>query len=491
MAAPVYFGVDAGTSMAKAAAFDERGEMITVAARAVPLLHPGAGRVEQDPEMIVASVHAVLAEVCASTGVHRPELVAITGQGDGCWLFDEHGVPVRTGISWMDGRAAGILREWESSGASDAIFGENGNVMFPGAPAPLLAWLDRNEPEVLERAQTAGYVKDLLLQRLTGVRATDATDASLPFGALNTHPEAVVEDYSTAVLEHTGLRHLARLLAPVHRPLPTGRLTDFGAGATTLEPGTPIVAGPYDIPACAIGAGTIGPGDGLLIVGTTLACSVLTDRIDLSGPPAGMTVTMPEPGRWLRVMAAMVGTASLDWVLGTLGLRLEALNGLLEESPPGANGVQVLPYLAPSGERAPFVDPGARAQFSGVSLTTTRGDLVRGLCEGLAYAARSCFDAAGLTGDIYVCGGGSQSAAWLRIFASVLGRPLFLARAGEVGARGAVLAAAAAIGRPLDAEVWTGGQEVVEPLPADVESYQVGYARFGDILAAARPLWSR
>jgi erythritol kinase len=487
---PLYIGVDAGTSMAKAAAFDEGGKMITVASRPVPLQHPGPGRVEQDPEVIVRSVQTVLAEVCASTGVRRPELVAITGQGDGCWLFDEHAVPVRAGISWMDGRAGGIVRDWETSGICDAIFAENGNMMFPGAPAPILAWLDQHEPEVLARASTAGYLKDLLLQHFTGVRATDSSEASLPFGALNIDPDGPLDDYSAAVLQHTGLSHRAGLLAPVQRPLPTGNLTASGAGTSTLLPGTPIVAGPYDIPACAIGAGRLGPGDGLLIVGTTLACSVLIDRVDLSGPRAGMTITMPDPGRWLRVMAAMVGTASLDWALGMLDVRFEALNDLLEQTPAGSNGVQVLPYLAPSGERAPFVDPAANAQFSGISLTSTRDDLIRGLCEGLAYAARSCFDAAGLTGDVYVCGGGSQSPAWLRIFASVLGRPLFLARTGEVGARGAVLAAAAATGRSLDAELWTGPLETVHPVAADVQLYHDGYERFGELLAAARPLWS-
>ena len=484
--APVWIGIDIGTSMAKAAAFDSTGELIAVASRPVPLLHPGPARVEQDPEVIVGSTAAVIAEVCATLGVHRPELVAITGQGDGCWLFDQYGVPVRAAISWMDGRAAGILAEWTESGVCDAMFAENGNYMFPGAPAPILAWLDRHEPEVLDRTASAGYVKDLMLQRLTGLRATDATDASLPFGSL-----APDEDYSAEVLRLTGLGHRAGLLAPIGRPLPHAPLTAFGAGATTLEPGTPIVAAPYDIPACVIGSGILQPGDGLLIAGTTLACSVLTDSVDLSGVKAGMTITMPEPGRWLRVMAAMVGTASLDWALSILDIPFTALNSLLEQTPAGANGVEVLPYLAPSGERAPFVDPAARAQFTGLSLTSTRGDMVRALCEGLAYAGRSCFEAAGLTGDVYVCGGGAKSAAWMQIFASVLGRDVFLAREGEVGARGAVLAAAAALGRPLDAKVWTGPTTLVQPDPDQVPRYEAGYRRFQAQLRSAQQLWVR
>ena len=63
--------------------------------------------------------------------------------------------------------------------------------------------------------------------------------------------------------------------------------------------------------------------------------------------------------------------------------------------------------------------------------------MVRGVCEGLANAARHCFESSGLTGKVYVYGGGSRSQGWPQIFASVLNRPLLLARAGEVGARGA------------------------------------------------------
>ena len=94
-------------------------------------------------------------------------------------------------------------------------------------------------------------------------------------------------------------------------------------------------------------------------------------------------------------MPAMVGTASLDWVLRILGIEVSAVEGLLGTSPPGANGVNVLPYLATSGERAPFVDPLAAGSISGMRLTTNRDDIVRAVCEGLAYTARHCFESAG------------------------------------------------------------------------------------------------
>jgi sugar (pentulose or hexulose) kinase len=188
-------------------------------------------------------------------------------------------------------------------------------------------------------------------------------------------------------------------------------------------------------------------------------------------------------------MPAMVGTAALDWTLRTAGLRHDAIAGLLAGSPPGAGGARLLPYFAPSGERAPFVETKARAEFTGLSLETTPADLVRATCEGIAYAARHCLDAAGLTGELAVCGGGTRSEAWLRLFTDVLGRPIRIA-AGEVGARGAVLAAAERLGTPLETGAWTAAAARYEPDPRRAAFYAEGYADYLARVAAARERWA-
>jgi sugar (pentulose or hexulose) kinase len=208
-----------------------------------------------------------------------------------------------------------------------------------------------------------------------------------------------------------------------------------------LTAGIPVVAAPYDLPACAWGAGVTGVGDGLLIIGTTLACEVVVDAVDTTGEPCGLTLATRFDRRWLRAMPAMVGAAALDWVLALVGAGVDDLPGLLAASPAGAHGVTVLPFLAEAGERAPFVEPRARARVDGLHLATRPADVVRAAAEGIAYAARHCLSAAGLTGELVVCGGGAASGPWLQIFADVLGHPLRGLAGDEVGARGAVLAA--------------------------------------------------
>ncbi|KMS69438.1 erythritol kinase [Streptomyces viridochromogenes] len=470
----MYVGIDVGTSTVKAAAFDAEGRELAVASRPVGLaLHGGV--VEQDMEEIYEAVVAVLGEV-----THRApdpvELAGLTGQGDGVWLVDAEGRPVRAAASWMDGRAHELVDRWLADGTFETVFRRTGSAMFPGCPGPLLAWLDGHDPKALDAASAAVYCKDMVFQRLTGGRGatTDVSDASMPFLDPRTRT------YDNRVVELLGLTHRRGLLAPVSDPIATARTRGEG-----LPPGTRIANGPYDLPACARGAGVTSPGDGLLIVGTCLASLVATTDLDLTGEPAGLYINTDRPGHWLRAMPAMVGTAALDWVLSTTGVRHEEVDGLLAETPPGANGVRVLPYFAPSGERAPFVEPRLRAELTGVSLESTRADLVRATCEGIGYAARHCLQAAGLTGTLAVCGGGTRSPAWMRLLADVLGRPLRVVE-GEVGARGAVLAAAERYGVALDAEAWTRPTAVVEPDSGRAAYYAQGYEEHLARLSEAR-----
>ncbi|MGW7205900.1 FGGY family carbohydrate kinase [Streptomyces sp. NPDC054837] len=470
----MYVGIDVGTSTVKAAAFDGSGRELAVAARPVGLALHG-GFVEQDMDEVYGAVVAVLEEVTAR--VPGPvELAGLTGQGDGVWLVDAQGRPVRSAASWMDGRAHELVDRWLADGTFETVFRRTGSAMFPGCPGPLLAWLDSHDPKSLDAASAAVYCKDMVFQRLTGAAraTTDVSDASMPF----LDPRS--RTYDNRVVELLGLTHRRGLLPPVSDPVATAEARGEG-----LPAGTRVADGPYDLPACALGAGVTAPGDGLLIVGTCLASLVATGDVDLTGEPAGLYICTDRPGHWLRAMPAMVGTAALDWVLSTTGVRHEEVDGLLAKTPPGANGVRVLPYFAPSGERAPFVEPRLRAELTGVSLESTRADLVRATCEGIGYAARHCLEAAGLTGSLAVCGGGTRSPAWMRLLSDVLGRPLRVVE-GEVGARGAVLAAAERYGVELDAEAWTRPTSVVEPDPERVAYYAKGHEEHLARLTAAR-----
>ncbi|MDQ2653911.1 MAG: FGGY family carbohydrate kinase, partial [Chloroflexota bacterium] len=122
-------GVDAGTSVVKAVAFGDDGDVLRVAARPTRTLTPAPGHAEQDLEEVIAAVGEVVREVSAG---EAPLLVGITAQGDGLWLLDAEGWAVRPPILWSDARAAGVLAAWLRSGVADQGFRYCGSVLFPG-----------------------------------------------------------------------------------------------------------------------------------------------------------------------------------------------------------------------------------------------------------------------------------------------------------------------------------------------------------------------
>ena len=478
-------GIDLGTSVVKAAAFSDDGEILTHEGRRVKLYNPRPECSEQDIEETLDALGEVVRIVVDRTN-EPVEAVGLTGQGDGLWLLDERGRPVRRAMTWLDARANPIVEDWMASGVFEEHFRKNGSITFPGTPAALMTALSRSEPESLERAATAGYCKDVALQRLTGARATDVSDASEPFMDHSTR------DYDAEILELFGLEAYGHLLAPIDPyPGPMRPLNAEGARLTGLPDDTPVHNGPFDLPATAMGAGVDKLGDGVIIVGTTLACEVLTDRVDTSGEPGGQTLCAPEPDRWLRAMPAMVGTASMDLTLDLIGSKHTDIETFLAESPPGARGVRVLPFFSLSGERAPFVEPGARGQFFGMTLNTTRADVVRAVAEAVGYAARHCLEAAGLEGEISISGGGAESSAWRQVLADVLQKPVRIARRPEVGARGAAMAAMIAAGMDFDGSEWTRPEDYVQPTAELAELYEEGFNYYLESVEAARGLWGK
>lgn len=482
-------GVDVGTSVTKAQLIARDGRTTPAhEARSTVYTLPG-NRVEQDMDEVVGTVVTVVraaVEDAAQLDPDEPvEALALTGQGDGVWLRDADGRPVGRALSWMDGRAAPVLDRWTADGTVREVHRRTGAGMFPGAAGPLLAHLAEHEPERLAAADTAGYCVDAIVQRFTGVRTVSASDASVPF------LDVATRTYDEGALELCGLAPWRRLLP---EPAPPGALFELlpkVAAELGLPAGLPVSAGPFDIPACGFGSGLREPGDGNLIIGTTLACQVLTSDPEPPGDePAGMVLATPYPGRYLKVMPAMIGTAGLDWLLKMLGVRIEELDALLAQSPYGAGGVTALPFLSTSGERAPFVDARARGRLDGLSPLTGRADLVRALCESVAYSARHCLETLGVSAAVTACGGGARSGEWGRIFAGVLGRDLHV-REDAVGIRGAAQVAWSALGTPVDttAGEWGAAQRTVRADPEAIAFYEDGYAAYLAALASARAAW--
>jgi xylulokinase len=163
----------------------------------------------------------------------------------------------------------------------------------------------------------------------------------------------------------------------------------------------------------------------------------------------------------------------------------------------GRNRVFFLPYLM--GERSQINDTDARGAFIGMSMDTTRSELVQAVLEGVAFAIRDSFEVArslGLAIDrSRLCGGGARSPLWRRILANVLNIPLEVPQTEEgPGYGGAMLAM---VGTDAYASVQavcgalTSVADTVEPEPALAARYEDRYQRFRLIYPTMKALFPK
>jgi xylulokinase len=464
---------DIGTTVVKTVAFAADGRQLGLWRQPAAPRRPQALHAEQDMAALWQALGATLREAAASLG-EPVQAIAITGQGDGLWLVDAQGEPVGPAILWNDGRAGDIVAGWTAAGLTARGFDLFGGRSFAGAPHAILAWLSRHDPARLARARAMLSCSGYIFRRLTGHAAMDRSDASLPFLRLD---GTVAEE----VFELFGIEGARRLLPEI---LPdAGRaaaLPPAAAAALGLPAGIPVVLAPYDIACMAIGMGAVAHGQASAILGTTICAQVMLDAPDLATREIGINIAVF--GKTLRAFPTLGGCETIDWMAALLGLDAPGFDALAAGAPPGANGLLLLPYMSPAGERAPFFDQAASGALLGLKYPHTRADLARATLESLAFVVRDCLEAAG-TGptELRLCGGGARSDILCQIIADVTGIPVRRAADSEVGARGALIAARAVLHRTtlqlaVDRLVTLG--DAIAPAAANHAGYNGAFARF-------------
>lgn len=446
-------GIDAGSSVTKAAVFDDSGRQLGAGMHRVRLQRPNPGWSEIDPASAWDAAVAAIRAAMRDAGVTGEDIAAVglSAAMVGAWLCDEAGNALRPGINWEDSRAQEMLeaRVAEIPDFYHRIFLSDGCVLQQGCTLPLLMWLKKHEPEVLARAAFVFSCKDFLRMKLTGRAAADRTEAAVAPG------NAAARDRSPEMLELFGVADLVAKLPPAAESESIGgTVTPAAAEATGLLAGTPVAIGAGDVPCTVTGASALEPGMAMAVLGTTCMIGVVHDRPVFTPPDLGLLFTLPGE-RWYRAMVNVAGTLNLDWTVETLLPDMarrpdlyEQMEAMIAPLPIGSEGVVYLPYLSESGIIAPVVDADARAGFHGLAPRHGRPHMVRAVYEGVVLAFRDLYrELEGAGREILLTGGGARSPMWTQMIADALCASVLVPAGTEFGARGAALLAATAIGR--------------------------------------------
>nr|WP_298685019.1 FGGY-family carbohydrate kinase [uncultured Dongia sp.] len=502
--------VDAGTSVIKALVFDLAGNQIAAASKPNVYETRDGGAVEQDMARTWRDTVDVLRELTDKTPAlkDRAASLAITGQGDGTWLVDRDGQPVAPAWLWLDSRAADLVREHEASGVRRRMYAYTGCGLNACSQSAQMAWMQRYTPEILDKAVSAHHCKDWLYLGLTGRRATDVSEGVFTFGNFRTR------EYVPEILDWLEIANRRDLLPEiVDGSKMTHGLTAAAAKAIGLPIGLPVSLGAVDVVCTALGGGLYQPGQsvGCSIVGSTAMHMRYVPEaasLNLAAEPSGYTMSFPVAGAAAQMQSNMAATLNIDWIvdIGRDAARilgkdvsrpdaLAAFDALVLEARPHAEIYH--PYIHEAGERGPFVDAYARAQFIGLTHRTGFAELVRTVYDGLVLAARDCYTAMGqLPDEIRVAGGAKRSRALKTLLASGLGVPVRETAREEAGAAGAAMMAAVAIGAIPDMEravadwVTPTLRGTIAPDPALKARYDELFPIYLKTRQAMPPLWA-
>ena len=128
------------------------------------------------------------------------EVVSFSGQMMGAVLLDRSGAPVRPAIIWADTRSVAQTATLVDRVGMAEGYKITGHRLNPTYSLSKIMWVRDHEPEVFARARTVVLAKDFVAYRLTGVLATDPSDAS----STNAYDQAAGE-WSTELIEAADL----------------------------------------------------------------------------------------------------------------------------------------------------------------------------------------------------------------------------------------------------------------------------------------------
>ena len=488
-------GIDIGTSATKTVLFDENCRVIASASREYPLYQPQNGWAEQKPEDWRDAVTATLQAVVKKAAVPAEAIkgIGLSGQMHGLVMLDEKNEVIRPSIIWCDQRTAKECEEITEKIGAARLIEITANPALTGFTASKILWVRHHEPENYRRCRHILLPKDYVRFCMTGVFATEVSDAS-GMQLLDVPGRC----WSDEVLEKLDIDKA--LLAKVYEsPEVTGTLTPEFAARTGLSPETVVVGGAGDNAAAAVGTGIVEDGRAFTTIGTSGVVFAHTGspRIDPKGRVH--TFCCAVPGCWHVMGVTLAAGLSLKWFkenfAGDYTARAAAegadvydlMGRAAAEVSLGSNRLLYLPYLM--GERTPHLDPDCRGVFFGLSAIHTKPDLIRAVMEGVAYSLKDCNDILVEMGvhvqEMMACGGGGKSPLWRQMLADMYGCRVRTIKAQEGPALG--VAILAGVGAGIFPDVVTACRKFIaldktcEPDAAHGAYYQKGHALYREL----------
>jgi xylulokinase len=448
-------GVDVGTTGCKAIVFREDGVILGAAYREYPLLHPKPDWVELDPNQVWQATKESISEAVARAGSGDPvKALAVSSQGEAMTPIDRDGNVLANSIVSFDPRTAPQRDWWEQTWGKKRVFQITGMPLHTMYSLVKMQWIKENQPDVYSKAWKFLCYGDQTLYRLGGVPAIDYSMAGRTMAF-----DLKAARWSIEILEHA---EIDPDLLPDAYPSGTavGEIYPHIADELGLPRGVKLVTGGHDQPCGALGAGITRPGIAMDATGTVECITpafdhpVLTDGMLNNNYCCYHHVA---PGLYVTIAFSFTGGSLLRWFRDNFADKeaeeaqvsgLDVYDILLAKAGTQPSPVLVLPHFTVTG--TPWFDPHSKGVILGLSLSTTKGEIIKALIDGVTYEMRLNLEALEEAGvhisELRAIGGGAKSRIWLQIKADIFKKPVYSLDVSEAACLGAAMLAGAAAG---------------------------------------------
>ena len=441
--------IDIGSTSMRAILHDNHGAVIHKCRRStVPHYKSGGTRVELNAHTLVDNLLSLVKEsshYCQNNNV-SPVAISVTSQRSSVVPVDSRGEPLAPFIMWHDKRTVPICKELQQF--EDPVYERTGLRISPVLSAVKMTWLRREEPEIYRQTAKLLGIHDLALHTLCGGFVTDHSLASNT-NLLNL--KSCEWDQELLQIFSVDKNHLCDLVPPGSI---CGKTSPDLQNKTGIAQGTPVVTAGGDQQCAALGLGVTSEGKLKCTTGTGSYLVAHVNQPVIDEKKRFLCKIGSIPGSY-NLEAGMLTTGTVyRWFLEQFyggqedGAELETANQEVLASPPGANGILMLPYFEGSG--APYWNPNDTGMFYGLKLSSTRADMARSVLEGIVMGMAenvSLFrEKLGKVSQICISGGMTQFDAYNQLQADVYGSEVALYPNRESTSLGAWISAAVTCG---------------------------------------------
>ncbi len=494
-----YLGLDIGTSRCKAAVFDEQGRQVAEAYRMYDLRFTDDGGAELDPDEVIDDCFAVIKECTSSLGERSVAGMGISCQGEAFTPVDRAGRTLAPAMVTSDLRSLPYAEAWPRVFGEERLYRITGQTIHPMFTLFKLLWLKDHRPAVWEKAEKFLCFEDLMQYRL-------GVDPAISWSLAG---RTMLFD----VLQHRWSEEIldALELSPdrLARPLPSGHVAGKVDPALAAELGLGrevfVVTAGHDQPCAALGAGSTTAGSAIYAMGTVECITPALEKPVFSDILRKNNYCIYDhalEGMYVTLAYSLTGGNLLKWFRDEFGAleKAEAVRTgadpyelILSQMTDTPSGLMVLPYFTPSG--TPYFDTNTRGAILGLRLTTTRGEFLRALLEGVALEMRlnlEILEKAGYRIEVLrVVGGGARSRTLAQLKADVTGKHVVLPDVSEAGCMGGAMLACAAHTKTTVKEIareWVRLKGELEPDPATREIYTEKFGKYKELYEKIREI---